>query len=132
MINAKVGDIISFPFGVLGSLKHVGVCTGFHPATGEPLIAHNSSRFGGVSIHPMSKFSEGNKVQVRSSKSTRSPQSIQAAAHRLMNKRYSALDYNCEHFVNDVLGFKVKSPQLAFWGGILILGGVACICASRR
>lgn len=96
------------------------------------MIAHNSSRCGGVSVEPLSIFSGGRVVRAQSLKNTRSAQSVQDSVNRLKKKRYNALAYNCEHFVNEVLGLRVESPQLALWGVLLLAGGITCIVASKR
>lgn len=131
--NMRIGDKISFFFGLGHALKHVGVCAGFHPVSGEPLVAHNSQRFGGVRMSPISEFSEGRKVKVYPQSTPRSPETIQQRIRELLGKPYNVLSFNCEHFVSEVQQGRARSPQLALWFGAVLIGGaVALVLSSRR
>lgn len=133
MNDLRVGDEISCRFGFGKLFRHVGICADFHPITGEPLIAHNSRDFGGVRVSSIREFSDGNAVSVRSQKSPRRPALIQQMIFRLIGKPYDPVNYNCEHFVSEVLGYHPHSPQAAFWIGTGLIGGAALLAvASRR
>lgn len=127
-MKMKIGDEISFHFGLLDAFRHVGVCYGFD-AMGEPLIAHNSGRFGQVRISPLKEFSEGKAVRITPSRSELSPQQVQERVEERLGKPYSLTSNNCEHFKAEVLGKERESPQLQFWGTVAV---IACVMLAAK
>lgn len=132
MQNMRIGDEVSFNFGFGGLFQHVGICAGFEPISGTPLIAHNSAKFGEVKISLLSEFAHGKRISVRAHKSDRQPWHISQAITGLIGKRYDALRYNCEHFVSEALGYRAHSPQLVLWAGLGLLFGAALVAAASR
>ncbi len=132
MAAIRIGDEISFHFGVGNLLKHVGLVAGFQSATGEPLVAHNSERFGEVKISPLREFADGRPVTIRPLRSRRDPLHLRQAISSLVGKPYDAVKYNCEHFASEALGLRPHSPQLVFWATLALLGGAAYLAAASR
>ena len=130
-VKIKIGDEISVRFGVLDVFRHDGVCYGFDEV-GEPLIAHNSGRFGKVRISPLKEFSEGKEIRITSGQPKFSPQQVQMRINERIGKPYSLTSNNCEHFKSEVLGKKRESPQLQFWGTVAVLACVMLITTSDK
>jgi hypothetical protein len=59
------------------------------------------------------EFSEGKAITNHGIPSGLDVRAAIGAARQLGGKPYSLLTYNCEHFINDILGRRVRSPQLA-------------------
>jgi len=132
MTNMRVGDEISFQFGLYNMLRHVGICVDFHPLTSEPMIAHNSERFGGVRISPLSEFAEGRAIRTRRPNSPTNRRDIGRTIAALIDRPYDVVSFNCEHFTSMLLGNRAHSPQLLFWLSVGLLGGAALLSASSK
>lgn len=130
-MKMKIGDEISVRFGPLDAFRHVGVCYGFD-AMEEPLIAHNSGRFGKVKISPLKEFSEGKAIRVTPGRSIFGPEQLQARIDERLGKPYSLTSSNCEHFKSEVWGQKRESPQLQFWGTVAVFACVILAAKSNK
>ena len=122
MVEIKFGDQISIGFGIFGSKLHKGVCIGFHPSSGEPIIAHNSARFGCARKDTLSVFCDGKPYRIQSRNTKRSHEQIRSAVDKQIGKPYHWQTNNCEHFVSEALGLNEGSPQLVFWSFVGLAG----------
>ncbi|MEQ8440536.1 MAG: hypothetical protein RKK11_01170 [Alphaproteobacteria bacterium] len=132
MNGVRIGDKVSTRFAA-GLLKHVGVCAGCDWESGEPLIAHNSARFGKVKVSRLSEFTDGKDMTIERPDDGPSPAAIQARVSALLDEPYSAIRYNCDHFVTDVLENNPRSPQLQwlFLAGLLAVGAIYVLSSKR-
>ena len=46
-------------------------------------------------------------------------------------RRYSLLSYNCEDFIEELLGNEPKSPQRNFWIAAIVCAGIIAVAARK-
>ena len=117
--NLISGTVISVPkppfihFGIL-------IFTPFR----EALVISNSFRRNQVIIETLAEFCSGRKFKVHNMWGGFSSTEVELRARQLIGSRYSPSKYNCEHFVRQVHGLPVESPQLNIALGVAILAGM--------
>jgi hypothetical protein len=90
-------------------------------------VIHNSFRRGRPAIESLKIFADGLSVDFHLFATDLSDQVILKNFEQCRDKRYNVFTYNCEHFVNEVTGKKIESPQLALAavvGGLSLLVGL--------
>lgn len=111
------------PGDVLYRSKHLVDHAGVYTGNGE--VIHNIPGLN-VSVVSLKEFSEGKTVRV--TKSNLDPVEFEKQLAQVMNlsSKYSALGFNCEHFMNLLIAKKAHSPQLKA-GAVLgaVAGGLA-------
>lgn len=77
---------------------------------------------------PFSKFVSGRTIKIDGYLGQLAPQVVLAQARRIgVQRRYSWLGFNCEHFVRAAHGAAIESPQL---GLALLLGLCAALLST--
>lgn len=121
MKKLQIGTVVEVDRGLY---RHSGLLYGWN---GEiPLVLANLP--GGARIQTGDEFSGGQRIKVRGYPSNMSHMQVLARAATAMNRPYSWLSWNCEHFVAFAHGLKVESPQVLGWAmaaGVLGLAIVA-------
>lgn len=123
-------DRIVEPLFQTGVTKHYSIYLG-EDFSGQEWIAENH-KTKGVQIIPAKNFFSQTKQIVRIEKFNGSNQARKEAiqrALRLAGKPYNLLNYNCEHYANEVLTGRPESKQVtnAFVGlfALIVLGAIA-------
>lgn len=118
----QVADRIVEPLFQTGLTKHHAIYLG-GDSTGNELIAENH-KVKGVQIITASQYFSSLKKIDRIEKFQGNYLERNAAVQRalqLAGKPYDLLNYNCEHYANEVLTGKAKSKQVEFvFAGILV------------
>lgn len=105
-----------------------------HPAfyLGNGWVADNSATRGGSAVRPFTEAVGRREYTVQ--RLSNDPAVRSDIAHRaesLANARtYRFFDYNCEHFVSEVLGNEKRSPQLRAWATAAVLVGLIVIVSN--
>ncbi|HEX5153620.1 MAG TPA: lecithin retinol acyltransferase family protein [Parafilimonas sp.] len=130
--NLLPGDKIVVPLFETGISMHHAIYLGFDDA-GYEWVTENH-KFKDVQIVSAAEFFNTNKRINRIEKFTgNAAQRMQVVqqAWMLAGKPYDLINYNCEHFANEVLYGKAESMQvnnvfrfLAFAGGIWLLSEI--------
>lgn len=122
--NLSLGTVVSTPRRILGvPFKHVGVITSTLPVK----VASASAADGRVVEESLTSFADGGIVRKAPINGELPTQVVVRRARNRLGKAYSLFSYNCEHFVRDVHGLEVRSPQVhaviapAFLIGLLYL-----------
>lgn len=116
-MNYKTGDIIhrTCPFPLI---THVGIVVNENQ---KSFVYHNTAlkkneSGGNVVKMPIDEFLKLGKI-IKVTKSELSADQIILHAFKVRAKKYSALFYNCEDFVNEVVKGRKGSPQRVGWIG---------------
>lgn len=126
MINynsLRIGDRLIRQKDII--IEHHAIYAGRDYYTNEHLVAENQVNIG-VRYITLNQFLDEGKllrVEYNNNDSYNQRVILQKITERL-NKRYHLIDYNCEHFVNDVLNGIKKSKQVQN-GVFAILGGIS-------
>jgi hypothetical protein len=118
-------------------IQHVGLVSDRVGPDGQPMILHNSPRYGGVVETSASEFCVGAMGRLcwhgPLPKAKPVPDVLEAARSEI-GSEYDGLKNNCEHFVTRVSTGEASSPQVAanlaaggFMSGVLgsVCGAVA-------
>lgn len=97
------GDVVRVR--VNGFIEHEGILT----ETGR--VISNSRRRGRVVEESSREFASGRKIEHVGRLSNMPPERVLANARARLGHRYSAYNYNCQHFVRDCYGLGRRSPQ---------------------
>lgn len=97
------GDVVRVK--VNGFIEHEGIMT----ETGR--VISNSRRKGGVREESVHDFCGGRQMIHVGPLSGLSPALVLSRARERLGKSYNAYHYNCQHFVRDCHGLRIKSPQ---------------------
>jgi hypothetical protein len=112
-----------------GFINHIGVLLS------NGLVAHNSPEKG-EHIGTLDEFAKGQNVTVIAPVNESAAQQAQLALRqvRVTPKRYDAVNNNCEHFANRILGKPAESPQLQAILAITLLASIFVLigCTSKR
>lgn len=122
------GDRIVVPKSGLNIIQHHAVF--FGNVNGEAMVAENKE-YRGVILTPLDLFLQdaGRVTRIEPFAGTYQQQAIVIDRVRARLRRpYDKWRYNCEHFVNDVLRFRVESRQSDV--GKAVLGGVLVVAAA--
>ncbi len=122
------GDRIVVPKSGLEIIQHHAVFFGM--ANGEALVAENKEGRG-VILTPLDLFlaDAGRITRIEPFSGTYQQQAvIMDRVVARLHRPYDQWNYNCEHFVNDVLLFRAESRQADI--GRSILGGVVIAAAA--
>lgn len=111
--NIAVGSSLTVD---LPPIRHHGVFLG------DGLVLHNSKKNKRVCIDTLEEFSEGRAIQVNPPRNPINRSALLRRAKEFEGKDYSLLNFNCEHFVNEVLYEKPKCEQLNWTMGAAALG----------
>lgn len=118
--NYKSGTVISVP---KPPFTHFGILV--FNFLGEPFVISNSFRKEKVVIETLEKFCSGYKPKTHNMWGKYTRQQIVERAKSLLGTPYSAAKYNCEHFVRDVHGLSVESPQFNNIFGLALVSGIS-------
>lgn len=89
---------------------------------GKPMLISNTLRNGTVQEEPWDMVVGNRKFEVHNLQISTSPFIILAKARSFVNKvKYDLLQYNCEHFVREMITGVAKSTQVK---RALTLGGI--------
>ena len=105
----------------MGLYKHWALVTDkFHE--GKPMLISNTMRNGTVREEPWDQVVGANKYKIHFVR-TNIPKKflLERARSAINNVKYNLLDYNCEHFVNDIISGKANSVQVR---SVLTIGGI--------
>ncbi|GEM_PF-3212366 len=116
------GTVISVP---KGPFDHYGIL--LYANDGLPYVISNSGKYGKVVLESLSDFAENQEVKIRWYTHEAEVQQVLRRALQLLGKPYSAFSSNCEHFIREISGLPIESPQLRGWG---VLGGLALAVAG--
>lgn len=133
-MSLTIGDALTRRKGLI---THHALYVGHCANTGVPIAAENQI-YKGVQLISLSQFiSEANvsnvqELQVKYSNFNLYQQNLvlQRVKERL-GKKYHAISYNCEHFVNDVLSGNVRSRQVEN-GAMIAFGAVLVLSALKN
>jgi hypothetical protein len=114
--GAQPGDVLVRNKSVFGLIDHYGIYAG-----SGAVIDNHPDR--GVSLTNMKSFLNGRKLErvFRYRGNTFSRSQVVQKAYSMIGMKYDLTNFNCEHFVNEVLGAGKKSQQLANAGTVLVL-----------
>jgi hypothetical protein len=128
-VEPPVGSIISV--WRLG-YKHVGLYVGRWNSL-DHLVVDNSPERKGVAFRPLSAFEGRQRIKIVREARPEDADWLLRRAQRHVGRRYHLLTYNCEHFVRDVWGHRMVSPQLRMFGTAALSVGVgAGVWAAGR
>lgn len=119
MADIRLGDMISVP-GRVGFVRHSGIFAGF--SGGTAWVIHNSKQQRQVVLEPWAVFTEGRPVRIERRAASGMGGPVVDAARRWLGTEYELTTFNCEHFVTAVHDGCAKSPQLAGWTTVSLLG----------
>lgn len=108
-----------------GLYDHVALL-GDRQIGGERSVLAFCAEADGFIEQPLSAFACGREVKVDGFPGRLPPMIVLRRARAMQGRRYSWLDFNCEHFVRHAHGLPTESPQLRQWA---FLGGVAGLLA---
>jgi hypothetical protein len=113
-----VGDrLVREKGGILS--KHHAIYAGFNNFN-QQLVAENQVNYGVRYITLDQFLREGKLIKVEHHNASYSTQQvIISRINQRLGKAYNLLGYNCEHFVNEVLLGKRKSPQVEKGAGVV-------------
>jgi len=119
------GDCVSVEaYG--GTVRHVGIVTDETGADGCPRVISTSQKWRSVIEQDWTDFAQGYPVTpVSGWHSTYSPEETVERARARLGRPYDLLRYNCEHFVKDVYGQPIQSPQARRVGWTTLAAGAA-------
>jgi len=128
-LNLEPADRIVVPKSLIGLIQHHAIFLGKNEQ-GNDLIAENKIGFGVIIVTAEAFFKDVTKV-TRIIKFNGSKYQRKIAVQNALSKAgqpYDLIDYNCEHFANDVQYGKAESDQadtarslLKIAAGILLL-----------
>lgn len=116
----QVGSIVEVDRGFY---RHLGLFYGWRGQT--PMILVNLP--SGTKVQSLDEFSNGQSVYVKGYPSNLLDWQVLTRAKSVINKPYSWLSWNCEHFVNFAHGLKVESPQVLSWAALASTIGLALV-----
>lgn len=120
----QVGDRLVREKGIFS--KHHGIYAGFH--NGEPLVAENQIRRG-VQYVSLSTFLLDNSANLTRIEKFRGTEyariNVIPRINSLIGKQYDLINFNCEHFVEEVYTGVPSSKQVT--NALLGLGAVAVL-----
>lgn len=131
------GGLVSVPIRYRNILpiQHVGLVSDRIGSDGQPMILHNSPRYGGVVETNASEFCVGALGRLcwhgPLPKSRPVPEVLDAARAEI-GAEYDGLKNNCEHFVTRVSTGEASSPQVManIAAGSFISGVMGSICGA--
>jgi F0F1-type ATP synthase membrane subunit c/vacuolar-type H+-ATPase subunit K len=146
-IVVKPGDIVVSNFGVY---QHWSLVTDRFCSAGKPMLISATKRNGTVQEEPWDDVVQGKETYVADIQHSHPVKTIlENARSQIGEWAYSVTNNNCEHFVKWASGFEVSSTQvkagvggavagaalvgifaekptpIKFFGGILVLAGLA-------
>jgi len=123
MTTIRTGDVLTRP-KALGVLTHVGV------AVAPNLVVQNTPEKG-EHLTTLQEFSAGKMIAVH--RTGANPSIVVARAQETLAnpQKYHPIQNNCEHTATKIIQGIARSPQLAVFG-IIALVGVLAIALSRR
>lgn len=85
-------------------------------------VMHNTPDKGGAVIEPLPSFLETRRI-VSITPSHLNNLSNTELINRFKTSagRFDLISYNCEHFVERMLGRKIQSTQLVFWAVVILV-----------
>jgi hypothetical protein len=113
MLDLAPGDRIVIPKSEFRIVQHHGIYLG-KSNRGVDLVAENKMGFG-VRIIPAAKFFENVKQITKVVKFKGTSYERRKLVERIVSKvghSYHLINYNCQHFANDVLNNEIKSEQV--------------------
>lgn len=126
MYNLTPGTVISVP---KPPFVHYGIFA--FDYLSRPIVISNSYKHGKVVFESWEVFCSGYQPRIHPVQGNYSSSQIVERAIKRVGTPYSAVDYNCEHFVRDVYGITVKSPQLLGFLGLLLISGIGLVLSNR-
>jgi len=131
------GGLVSVPvrYRKVLPIQHVGLVSDRVGPDGQPMILHNSPRFGGVVETSASEFCVGAMGRLcwhgPLPKSRPLPEVLDAARAEI-GAEYDGLKNNCEHYVTRVSTGQAESPQVTanIAAGGFISGILGSICGA--
>lgn len=81
---------------------------------GDGFVVHNSKQKGRVCIEPIEGFSGGKAPKHAAPKEPMDPNRLRAKAVAQVGKRYSLLNFNCEHLARGLSDGKATSKQVGY------------------
>jgi hypothetical protein len=118
METPQIGTVVEADRGLY---RHRGLFYGWRGGT--TLVLANLP--GGTRIQTWKEFSGGRHVNGLGYPSKMMYWQVLARAESVMNRPYSWLTWNCEHFVAYAHGRKVESPQVLGWAMAAGVLGIA-------
>lgn len=118
----KLGMVISVPKGLV---DHYGIVA--CDSSGAPTVISNSLAYGRVVEQTWADFTQGQPVTVYWGATAEYAPKIIHRARKLLRTPYNIFSSNCEHFVREVYGFLVESPQLQRAGILATIAGVGLL-----
>lgn len=119
----RTGDILTRP-KALGIITHVGVAI-----APDRILQNTPSK--GEHLTTVQEFSAGKPIKVH--RIGANPSIVVARAQTILAnpQQYDVIQNNCEHTATKIVHGIARSPQVAFFG-VLALLGVAAFALSRR
>ena len=116
--NLKIGDVLIRTKGIF---KHFGIFIGLW--NGQYIVAENNPK-SGVKYITLNQFLSGKPLQgIEYFKGTESErQQIIPYINSIIGRNYDLVNYNCEHFANEVQTGKAHSKQVKIFG---LVSGIA-------
>jgi len=132
--SLRVGDRLVREKGLF--TKHHGIFVGWH--NGNYLVAENNTP-DGVRYVTYNEFMNGNELtRVEYFNGTEAQRNqIIPFINSILGTNYDLINYNCEHFANQIQKGTPESKQVANAVGfsvlgLLLLGGIGMIAASEK
>ena len=109
--------------------RHMGIVSDVVGYDGKRMIISNSLRAGGIAEEPWDIFSSGCEVRNDGYLGVLSPLQVLYRARFSQRRKYDALTWNCENFVNYCHGVPATSSQVAATL-LFALAGTALLAAN--
>jgi hypothetical protein len=126
----KPGDQLIEAVFATGLTKHFAVYLGML-SDGREWFAENHHLAGGVKLLTRQRYFNAGRHVIRIDRFIGSEMEQNAAINRalkLAGKSYNLLNYNCEHFANEVTqGFPQSRQVTNFFGGLLLFGIISLL-----
>lgn len=121
------GSVVSVPTHLI--YRHMGIVSDVVGDDGKPMVISNSLGAGGIAEEPWDIFSSGHEVRNDGYLGALSPLQVLYRARFSQRRKYDALAWNCENFVNYCHGVPVTSSQVVTTL-LVVLAGTALLTAK--